>query len=78
MTDRRSTFADHFSSSAAAYATYRPRYPAALFAWLASVTSGRERAWDCATGSGQAAIGLAAYFDHVVATDPSSGRSVGR
>ncbi len=28
-------------------------------------------AWDCATGNGQAAIGLADHFDHVVATDAS-------
>jgi len=30
-----------------------------------------ERAWDCGTGNGQAAVGIAPYFDHVVATDPS-------
>ena len=28
-------------------------------------------AWDCATGNGQAAVGLASVFDHVVATDAS-------
>jgi SAM-dependent methyltransferase len=30
------------------------------------------RAWDCATGNGQAARDLARYFDHVVATDASA------
>jgi len=65
-------FADHFSQIAASYATYRPRYPDALFAWLASITPDRERAWDCATGSGQAATALSRHFAHVVATDPSS------
>ncbi|MDB4881408.1 MAG: Methyltransferase type 11 [Gemmatimonadetes bacterium] len=67
-----SSFADHFSTTAAAYAAYRPHYPDTLFAWLASVAPTRDRVWDCGTGSGQAAIGLAAYFGHVVATDPSA------
>lgn len=65
------TFRDHFAFAASAYASFRPRYPAALFEWLASETRGHERAWDCGTGSGQAAIGLAAHFGSVVATDPS-------
>lgn len=62
---------DHFSESAAAYAAFRPHYPAALFAWLAERAPARERAWDCATGSGQAALGLAEHFRAVVATDAS-------
>jgi SAM-dependent methyltransferase len=65
------SFSDHFSRIASSYATYRPRYPAALFAWLAELAPDRTRAWDCGTGSGQAAEGLAAYFGEVVATDPS-------
>lgn len=64
-------FADHFSRLAADYAAYRPRYPAALFATLASLSPSRGRAWDCATGSGQAAIGLAPHFQTVVASDAS-------
>jgi SAM-dependent methyltransferase len=67
-----SSFADYFSTAAAAYANYRPRYPESLFAWLASEAPERERAWDCATGSGQAAVRLAAHFARVVATDPSA------
>jgi SAM-dependent methyltransferase len=66
-----SSFSDHFSGIAASYASYRPGYPAALFAWLAGLAPDRARAWDCGTGSGQAAEGLAAHFDEVVATDPS-------
>jgi SAM-dependent methyltransferase len=62
---------DHFSRVAAAYASFRPHYPEELFALLSRLSPGRRRAWDCATGSGQAAIGLAAEFDHVVATDVS-------
>jgi len=65
------SFPDHFSSTAASYADYRPRYPRELFEWLASVAPDRRMAWDCGTGSGQAALGLGDHFAHVVATDPS-------
>ncbi|HEU4663212.1 MAG TPA: peptide chain release factor N(5)-glutamine methyltransferase, partial [Dokdonella sp.] len=67
-----SGFKDHFSSGSAAYALHRPRYPDALFAWLADVAPGRALAWDAATGSGQAATGLAEHFERVVATDASA------
>ena len=67
-------FADHFSQIAASYAAYRPHYPDALFDWLASIVPDRERAWDCATGSGQAAVALSRQFSHVIATDPSRGQ----
>jgi ubiquinone/menaquinone biosynthesis C-methylase UbiE len=63
---------DHFSRVAAAYATFRPHYPDELFITLAQFSPGRRRVWDCATGSGQAAIGLAATFDQVVASDASA------
>lgn len=63
---------DHFSRQAAGYAVYRPTYPAALFDYLAGVAPARGRAWDCATGSGQAAEGLARLFATVVATDASA------
>lgn len=39
--------------------------------YLASLTPGHGLAWDCATGSGQAAIALARYFSRVVGTDAS-------
>lgn len=65
------TFKDHFSERAAEYARFRPRYPAALFQSLAELAPGRRLAWDCGTGSGQAAVGLAAHFDRVIATDAS-------
>lgn len=54
-----------------AYARARPRYPAALYTWIASHCASHRRAWDCATGNGQAAIGLARYFDAIEATDIS-------
>ena len=66
------TFKDHFSSASDRYAAYRPDYPAALFAWLAGLCAERELAWDCATGSGQAALGLAPHFHRVVATDATA------
>ena len=66
------TFPDHFSGVSAAYAAFRPRYPDELFAYLATVTPGREVVWDVGTGSGQAAQGLARHFQHVIATDASS------
>lgn len=65
------SFADHFSGVSAAYAAFRPRYPAALFDFLAQAAPARNAAWDCGTGSGQAAGGLAQHFSHVTATDAS-------
>jgi ubiquinone/menaquinone biosynthesis C-methylase UbiE len=64
-------FKDHFSKQAAEYAKFRPRYPGAMFEYLAGLTPAQELAWDCATGNGQAAIGLAAVFKKVIATDAS-------
>ncbi|MFL6519135.1 MAG: class I SAM-dependent methyltransferase [Chthoniobacterales bacterium] len=64
-------FKDHFSKQAADYAKFRPRYPKELFTWLASIAPGTELAWDCATGSGQAAVELARGFQRVLATDAS-------
>lgn len=63
--------ADHFASVAAQYAKSRPSYPPELAAFLASVAPRRRLAWDCGTGSGQAAVLLAAEFEKVVATDES-------
>lgn len=65
-------FPDHFSSVSSAYAQFRPRYPAALFAYVCSLSPRRERAWDAATGNGQAAVGLAEHFAEVIASDASA------
>jgi len=64
-------FKDHFSEQSADYARHRPRYPEALFAFLAGLTARHALAWDCATGNGQAAIALSAHFERVIATDAS-------
>jgi SAM-dependent methyltransferase len=67
------TFAgDHFSRQASAYSAFRPRYPDTLGAWLATIAPTPGRAWDCATGNGQAAVMLAAHFNQVIATDASA------
>jgi SAM-dependent methyltransferase len=67
-----SGFQTHFSALADTYARFRPGYPDALFDYLAALAPARELAWDCATGSGQAAAGLGGHFDEVIATDASA------
>lgn len=66
------SFADHFSAQAAEYSRYRPSYPDALLDRVAALAVEATAAWDCATGNGQAAIGLAARFERVWATDGSA------
>jgi SAM-dependent methyltransferase len=65
-------FRDHFSPLATAYAAFRPHYPTELYDWLTAECHARERAWDCACGSGQATVALAERFAHVIATDASA------
>ena len=64
-------FHDHFSDTAIDYARFRPRYPSSLFEYLASIVTEHNLAWDCATGTGQAAVALAKHFNQVIATDAS-------
>jgi SAM-dependent methyltransferase len=66
------TFKDHFTATAATYAAARPAYPDALYQFVANHAPARGLAWDCATGNGQAARGLARVFARVVATDASA------
>jgi SAM-dependent methyltransferase len=77
MTTLAQPFDDHFAPVAGAYADFRPTYPAALFDWLAGIAPDRELAWDCACGSGQASVDLAARFERVVATDASAAQLAG-
>jgi SAM-dependent methyltransferase len=65
-------FKDYFSTQAEEYAKYRPKYPPELYKYLSSIVSGHNRAWDCATGNGQAAVDLAPYFDEITASDASA------
>ena len=62
------SFHDYFSDHSKLYASARPTYPEELFGFVASIAPARERVWDCATGNGQAAVGLARYFAEVEAT----------
>jgi Methyltransferase domain len=65
-------FGDAFSDAAEMYARTRPAYPEALFGELAALAPARRCAWDCGTGNGQAAVGLAGHFEQVEASDPSA------
>ena len=62
-------FSEAFSYQAKDYGKYRPTYPDSLFKFLSGLVTNHKDAWDCATGTGQAALGLQKYFDHVHATD---------
>lgn len=65
-------FKDHFSSHAEVYRAARPTYPTEVFEWMARQAVHHRLAVDVGTGNGQAALGLAAYFEDVLATDASA------
>lgn len=60
-----------FSIDSSGYAEARPHYPRSFFDWIFEQCDHRNRAWDCATGNGQAAIALAEEFAWVDASDIS-------
>ncbi len=64
-------FKDYFSNDSEGYLQFRPEYPPELFSFLAAISNHHEKAWDCATGTGQSAVGLADYFSEIIATDAS-------
>jgi SAM-dependent methyltransferase len=64
-------FADNFSAQSKQYAQYRPKYPDEIYTYFSSIVSEHLLAWDCGTGNGQAAVGLAQHFEKVYATDAS-------
>ncbi len=66
-----SSFKDSFSKQSDIYVKYRPHYPVELYEFLSTLTPQHKLAWDCGSGNGQAAIGVAAFYDQVIATDPS-------
>lgn len=63
-----------FNDKSDLYARARPQYPAELFSFIKTLVPNVATAWDCATGNGQAAIGLSKIFDHIYATDISDGQ----
>ena len=62
---------DNFSHDSGNYAQFRPTYPKEVFKFLETLLNGKERAWDCATGTGQIALELVNFFDEIEATDLS-------
>jgi SAM-dependent methyltransferase len=66
------TVPNPFATDGDGYAKFRPRYPDALFDFLARAAPARDAVWDAGTGNGQAAVGLARWFAHVTATDASA------
>jgi SAM-dependent methyltransferase len=66
------SFKDHFSRQATDYARFRPQYPRALFEFIGKQAPNDERALDCATGNGQAAVALAEFFRAVIGIDASA------
>jgi len=61
-----------FNKGALGYAMARPQYPGKLFDYLGDLSTHVDKAWDCATGNGQAAVSLAQIFARVEATDTST------
>lgn len=63
-----------FAGAADYYAKYRPRYPRQLFDDLVHEfgLDGRGRLLDLGCGTGELAIPLAKYFEHVLAADPDA------
>lgn len=62
---------DNFSHNSGNYAQFRPSYPDEVFNFLDTILTGRKRAWDCATGTGQVAGKLVNLFEMIEATDLS-------
>jgi SAM-dependent methyltransferase len=63
---------DLFSGQSADYARYRPSYPNELIEYITAFVKEKNKAWDCATGNGQAAVLLAPHFKQVCASDLSA------
>lgn len=66
------SFKDHFSTTSAAYAQYRPLYPAPLVSYLTNLAKAHDAVWDCGCGNGQLSVPLADTFKRVYATDASA------
>lgn len=62
---------DFFNDKSDVYRLARPLYPSSLIEFVSSISPSNSCAWDCATGNGQAAVGLSEFFEKVVATDVS-------
>jgi len=63
------SYIKHFAEGSENYQCFRPNYPQSLFDYLGSLVKTHDLAWDCGTGTGQAAVSLAKTFKQVIATD---------
>lgn len=61
-----------FDAGGAAYAQFRPSYPAELVDYLVGLAPSRDLAADVGCGNGQLTVQLAASFDTVLGMDPSA------
>jgi ubiquinone/menaquinone biosynthesis C-methylase UbiE len=68
----RMSSANVFGKISSQYSIWRPRYPPELFRRISELCLTQDVAWDCATGTGQAAVDLSQYFTRVEATDISA------
>ena len=71
MAQSQTRWEDHFSQISGDYQRFRPTYPERLYRFLSEQCANHDLAWDCATGTGQAATALAKTFSRVVASDAS-------
>lgn len=73
-TNHHGSFSHLFDKQAAEYAKFRPTYPPVLFTTILDFNpaAGRGMAVDIATGTGQAALGMAPHVDRVVALDANA------
>lgn len=62
---------DNFSKQAIDYSKFRPQYPQEMIECIISFVNNKSTALDIATGNGQVAHKLSAYFKKVYATDIS-------
>lgn len=62
---------DNFSKQAVDYSKFRPQYPQEMIDYVVSFVTNKSVALDVATGNGQVARKLLAYFDTFYATDIS-------
>ncbi|WP_163411171.1 class I SAM-dependent methyltransferase [Flavobacterium ajazii] len=62
---------DNFSKQAVDYSKFRPQYPEEMIRYIVSFVDYKSTALDLATGNGQVAHKLSAYFENVFATDIS-------
>ncbi len=69
MNTEKKRAGDMFGGHAKLYAQARPTYPQEIYTYITGLCESTNAVWDCATGTGQAALPLAEIFTKVCATD---------